>query len=49
MPNRTAPYPTFPPHFVGQALARFETSQNASWFCETKMFWYKRVFGTHRR
>ena len=28
-----------------EALARFETSQNASWFREPKMFWYKKVFG----
>ena len=32
-----------------KALARFETPQNSSWFCEPKMFWYKKVFGKPRR
>jgi hypothetical protein len=32
-----------------KALARFETLQNALWFCEPKMFWYKKVFGKSRR
>jgi hypothetical protein len=26
-------------------LAKFETAQNRSWFRDTKMYWYKAVFG----
>lgn len=30
-------------------LARFETSQSASWFREPTAFWYKQIFGKRRR
>jgi len=31
-----------------EALARFETPQNTSWFREPKMFWHRKVFGSRR-
>jgi len=27
-------------------LARYENSRNRSWFCDPKMYWYKKVFGS---
>jgi hypothetical protein len=32
-----------------EALARFETSQNTSWFRKPGMFWHKKVFGKSQR
>ncbi len=32
-------------HVSMRQLAKFETPENRSWFCDPKMFWHKAVFG----